>query len=57
VREYWIVDWMRQMVQVYRRTDAALRLVATLESADTLTSPMLPGFSCAVASLWVPCLR
>ena len=54
VREYWIVDWQRREVQVYRREDAALRLVATLASDDTLASPLLPGFACPVADLWPP---
>jgi Uma2 family endonuclease len=54
VDEYWIVDWRRRLVQVYRREDAALTLVATLRDADELTSPLLPGFACPVASLWAP---
>ena len=54
VREYWIVDWRRREIQVYRREDATLRLVATLASDDTLTSPLLPGFACPVANLWAP---
>ena len=54
VREYWIVDWRRRTVQVFRREQAALQLVATLESEDTLTTPLLPGFECPVADLWAP---
>ena len=56
VHEYWIVDWRRRTVEVYRREQAALRLVATLESEDLLTSPLLPDFSCPVASLRLPAL-
>ena len=52
VREYWIVDWRHRTVQVFRREQAALRLVATLGDDDMLTSPLLPGFACAVSSLW-----
>ena len=52
VREYWIVDWRGREVQIYRRQDAALRLVSTLGSDDTLTSSLLPGFACAVVDLW-----
>ena len=54
VREYWIVDWRRQTVEVYRREQAALRLVATLGNEDALTSPLLPGFTSPVAGLWPP---
>lgn len=51
VLEYWIVDWRAQQVEVYRREDLALRLVATLYSTDALQSPLLPGFACQVATL------
>jgi Uma2 family endonuclease len=54
VQEYWIVDWRIQTVQVYRREQAALELTATLQGEDVIMSPLLPGFSCAVPSLWVP---
>jgi len=52
VLEYWIVDWRTQQVEVYRREELALHLVATLYPADTLTSPLLPGFACEVATLF-----
>jgi Uma2 family endonuclease len=54
VDEYWIVDWQARLVEMYRRAEGALRFVATLTSDDTLTSPLLPGFECAVSSLWTP---
>lgn len=54
VREYWIIDCARRLVQVYRRLEAELHLVGTLESTDQLASPMLPGFTLSVASLWMP---
>lgn len=53
VREYWIVDWRLQQIEVYRREQASLKLVATLFSNDVLSSPLLPGFSCAIAQLFV----
>ncbi len=56
VREYWIVDWQRRNIQVYRREQAALRLVATLASEDVLTTPLLPGLECPVADLWPPAM-
>jgi Uma2 family endonuclease len=52
VLEYWIVDWRTQQIEVYRREQLALRLVATLYATDTLTSPFLPGFVCQVATLF-----
>jgi Uma2 family endonuclease len=52
VEEYWIADRRLGIVQVYRREQAALRLVQTLKDGDLLTSPLLPGFSCQVSTLW-----
>ncbi len=54
VREYWIVDWRARQVEVYRRRQAVLRLVATLHADDVLESPLLPGFRCTVAQLFSP---
>jgi Uma2 family endonuclease len=53
VQEYWILDWQQQQVEVYRRQQAALSLAATLFAADQLSSPLLPGFDCAVARLFL----
>lgn len=52
VLEYWIVDWMHRLVEVYRRERGALKLTATLYADDALESPTLPGFSCQVAKLF-----
>ncbi len=52
VHEYWIVDWQRQQVEVHRRDQAALMLVATLYAQDTLSTPLLPGFACPVRRLF-----
>ncbi len=54
VQEYWIADWRLRTVQVHRRQAATLQLVATLGDGDLLTSPLLPGFSCAISTLWPP---
>lgn len=54
VLEYWIVSWERRLVDVYRREADALGLTATLTEGDTLTSPLLPGFSAPVAGLFFP---
>jgi Uma2 family endonuclease len=52
VLEYWIVDWRTQQVEVYRQQDGALCHVVTLAAAETLTSPLLPGFACPVTTLF-----
>ena len=52
VSEYWIVDWRLRSIDVYRRDQAQLHYVATLFEAETLESPLLPGFSCAVGALF-----
>ncbi|MBA2748238.1 MAG: Uma2 family endonuclease [Tatlockia sp.] len=48
VQEYWIADWRLEKVEIYRRENAALVLVATLTSEDELISPLLPDFKCSV---------
>lgn len=52
VQEYWIVDWQQQMVEIYRRSQARLALVATLFPTDHLTSPLFPDFSLTVATIF-----
>jgi Uma2 family endonuclease len=52
VQEYWVADWQRRQVEIYRREHAALRLVATLYEQDTLQSPLLPDFSIQVVRLF-----
>lgn len=48
VDEYWIVSRELQQVEVYRRENAVLKLVATFKAQDQITSPVLPGFQCLV---------
>ena len=52
VSEYWIVNWRLRQVEVYRRDEAELRLVGTLQECDTLATPLLLNFSCSVADLF-----
>lgn len=54
VDEYWIVNWRARLVEVYRRVSGELTRVLTLTGDDVLTSPLLPGFTCPVTSLWAP---
>lgn len=51
VHEYWIVDWQKQQIEVYRREKAMLGLVATLFNSDELFCPVLPGFTCPIARI------
>lgn len=52
VLEYWIVDYEAQLIAIYRREAGVLKQALTLFAADILTSPLLPGFSCAIAGLF-----
>ena len=52
VLEYWIVSWIGQFIEVYRRANAQLHLTATLYAKDLLESRLLSGFSCTVAQLF-----
>ncbi len=52
VGEYWIMDWRRRSVEVFRRKTARLVLTATLADSDTLTTPLLPRFACRVSELF-----
>jgi Uma2 family endonuclease len=52
VHEHWIIDWQKQEVEIYRRSQARLQLVCTLFSEDVLTSPLFPEFSQQVAQIF-----
>ena len=52
VKEYWIINWLMKQVEVYRRRGRSLKLINTLRATDTLTSPLLPGFSCEVKEIF-----
>jgi Uma2 family endonuclease len=52
VDEYWIVDWQTRQIDVYRRVDDALSLVGKLGELDQLKTPLLPGFSCPINTLF-----
>jgi Uma2 family endonuclease len=52
VREYWIIDWLEQRMELYRREMATLSLAVTLLPGDNVTSPLLPGFTYPVARLF-----
>ncbi|MFN3927202.1 MAG: Uma2 family endonuclease [Pseudanabaenaceae cyanobacterium] len=52
VLEYWVVDWQKQAIEVYRRENGVLKLTMTLYSEDVITSPLLPNFSCPLAQIF-----
>ncbi|ASC70044.1 hypothetical protein XM38_009740 [Halomicronema hongdechloris C2206] len=52
VREYWVVNWQLQTLEVYRREAAQLQRVSTLMVDDSLTSPLLPNFRLPIASVF-----
>ncbi|MEO1211621.1 MAG: Uma2 family endonuclease [Cyanobacteria bacterium J06638_20] len=52
VQEYWIVNKNLRQVQVYRRDEALLTLVLTLQDSDSLTSPLLPDFACPLIRIF-----
>ncbi|TYQ24530.1 Uma2 family endonuclease [Pseudanabaena sp. UWO310] len=52
VLEYWIADWRAKQIQVYRRENGVLKLAMTLFATDTLTSPLLPEFSCLISQIF-----
>jgi Uma2 family endonuclease len=56
VSEYWIVDGLAPLVDVYRREagEGMLRHAATLGADDRLESPLLPGFGVPVGSIFFP---
>lgn len=52
VREYWIVNWQQQTIEIYRRSQARLELVFTLFAEDQLTSPLFADLTLQVADIF-----
>ena len=52
VQEYWIADRFAKQLEVYRRDQGQLVLVATLLDGDAIASPLLPGFHCLVSQFF-----
>ncbi len=57
VKEYWIVDWRERTLEIYRRENAELKLLKTLDETDVLDTPLLPGFSFKVGELFKSVFR
>ncbi|MDE3075738.1 MAG: Uma2 family endonuclease [Chloroflexota bacterium] len=52
VRFYWIVDPEEMRVQPYELEGDSYRQLVLLQASDTLTSPLFPGISVAISSLF-----
>ena len=52
VAEYWIVDPVAQAVEVYRLSPEGLQLAQTFAGDAKVTTPLLPGFSLPVISIF-----
>lgn len=51
VREYWVVDPETYSVEIYRSAPDGYQLAAQLDSSQTLTSPLFPGFALPLSKL------
>jgi Uma2 family endonuclease len=52
VREYWIVDPVTQMIEVYRLAGEGFELARMCAKGDTVETPLLPGFLLPVDSVF-----
>ena len=52
VNEYWIVDSENRAVEIYRLTSEKLEPATMLRDQDEITSPVLSGFTCPLASIF-----
>jgi len=52
VQEYWITDWQKQHLEVYRREQATLKLITTLFINDILTSPLLADLQISITQIF-----
>ena len=52
VNEYWIVDSENRSIEIYRLTAERHELAAMLREQEEITSPLLPGFTCPLASIF-----
>lgn len=52
VPEFWRIGPATRTVEIFRMKEGAYELAARLGFADALTSPLFPGLSLPVSSLW-----
>jgi Uma2 family endonuclease len=51
VQEYWLIDPEECTAEIYRREARGFERTATLKASDSLTTPLLPGFSVPLRKL------
>ncbi len=54
VTEYWIADPVANTLEVYRLQENPKDPARTLPASETLTTPLLPGFSLPLAGVFAP---
>jgi Uma2 family endonuclease len=52
VKEYWLVDPKKCLIETYVLEGRTLKLLSTLGEADKLSSAILPGLHCPVGSIF-----
>jgi Uma2 family endonuclease len=52
VQEYWIMDAENRAIEIYRLKGDTLELDVILRHEDEITSPLLAGFKCIVATIF-----
>jgi Uma2 family endonuclease len=52
VKEYWIIDSLRDEHHFYRLSDEGIYLLQALDAQDTYQTPLLPGLRLFVPTLW-----
>ena len=51
VAEYWVIDPLTYAVEIYRLAAGGYELAAQLDSSQSLTSPLFPGFTLPLSRL------
>jgi Uma2 family endonuclease len=54
VKEYWIVDSENRSVEIYRLATQSLEFATILRNDESVTSPLLSGFSCPLSKIFEP---
>ena len=52
VKEYWIVDFEKRIIEVYLLRGQTLELQSLLTEQDEITSSVLPGYRCKVETIF-----
>jgi len=52
VKEYWIMDWRQQQIEIYCYGENSLVFNRTLKQNEQLTSAILPDFSCLLSQVF-----